>query len=357
MFNEDLKLLSFNFVNEFKKASLGNASSLLFIKNSLPGKKLVKNGEKFQVIVIGGTIFRSAIVLKNEKGIKILSLKEGKIPVFKTKEIFLDFMLSHLEKGIKFLALNFAFPIKPIFIKNKLDGVLLRATKEHGFKGAIGKKIGKIIEDYIFLKTKHKVLISLANDTICLLLSGLVKNNWENLGAVIVGTGFNMAVFLDENTAVNLEAGNFNKFTPSKEGKAIDAKSDKPGVNIFEKEMAGGYLYQHFNLWLDKEKIEFKKIKSTKELNSLAVKNIPQISAKAKELFEYSAYLLASQIAGVMKFKNKDMVFVMTGSLFHKGLNYSDKVKEALSRLAPNYKVSFLYLNNSDILGASMLVA
>ena len=165
-----------------------------------------------------------------------------------------------------------------------------------------------------------------------------------------------MAIFLDDEKSVNLEAGNFNKFEPSEEGAEIDKLSEKPGVNIFEKEISGGYLYQHFNLLVKKRKLNYALINSTKELNDLCLKNIPQISDLAREVMDYSASLFAANLAGILEFKKRDLNFVMQGSVFWKGNNYKEKVVEHLAKIT-SYKANFFHIDNSDIIGATKLIA
>ena len=109
------------------------------------------------------------------------------------------------------------------------------------------------IEQYVEHKYHKKIIASTANDTICLLLSGLIDHPWSKIAGGIVGTGLNFAIFLDEHTSVNIEAANFDKFICSDECKEIDSESAKPGAALFEKETAGAYLYRHFNIILEKK--------------------------------------------------------------------------------------------------------
>ncbi len=357
MDNLKLKQIASNFLDELNRSNLGEETSLSFIKNTTPELKSVKEGETFQAIVVGGTVFKSAVLTKINGELKINSLKTIIAPVFHTKNKFLEFVTEHLEKTTTTLALNFAFPLEPIFENNKLDGLLLFTTKEHNFEGLVGHRVGLAIEKYILSKTKRKISVSLANDTICLLLSGLTVGNYENLAAGIVGTGFNMAVFLSKNTTVNLESGGFNKFEQSEEGRIIDAKSENPGVHTFEKEMSGGYLYKHFNLLLKKNKMHYPPISETKELDALARDHSASVSELAKEVLEYSAQLFACMVVGIMEFKKQDLNFVMQGSLFWKGYNYKETVEETIKKLDSKYRAKFLDIENSDILGAAKLIA
>ena len=157
------------------------------------------------------------------------------------RKIFLNFIEKALRPDITYLALNFAYPMSPVSRDGYLDGNLIMGTKEHSFEGLVGKNIGETIEKYIFDTLKRKIHVAIANDTVCLLLSGLTQYRWNGLVGGIVGTGLNFAIFLDEATIVNLEAANFDKFEQSPEGKLIDQASARPNSALFEKETSGGY--------------------------------------------------------------------------------------------------------------------
>lgn len=195
----------------------------------------------------------------------------------------------------------------------------------------------------------------MANDTVCLILAGLQAGTWENIVGGVVGTGLNFGFFLDKNTVVNLEAGNFNKFPQSESGKYIDEHSLNKGVNTFEKEVAGGYLYQHFNYYVKKNALAAPQLHSSKDLSTIGISD--EIKTLYEALWHHSASLLACEIAGIYQFKQqKELIFVMDGSLFWKGYNYMELVKDYLSQLEVAYNaISFQKIEKSSILGAAHL--
>lgn len=352
-----LKTIQKNFIKELQDASNGKKTSLPFLIHQLPSTPLVKKGEKFQVIGIGGSIYDSALVAKEGDSITILQHEHGHVPKFETAEIFLSFVEKIVRDDISVIALNFAFPMQPIFADGKLDGILLAGSKEHTFNGIIGKSVGEALERHLQKTKKKMYAIALANDIVCLLLSGLSQYPKHSLASGIVGTGINFAFFLDENHAVNLESANFARFPQSKEGKEIDKASVSPCDALFEKETSGAYLYQHFNLLVQKKGINYPKILSTKELNNIVLQNIPTVSALAQELFDYSASLAAAQIAGITEFKNTDLTFIMQGAVFHNAHNYKKTVEKILRELVPQRRISLTSIDQSAILGAAKLVA
>jgi len=350
-----LKTISQNFTRELIDAQKGNKTSLPFIVHQLANHPIVKDGETFQVLKIGGSILQKSLVELRDGNVVTKTFSEEHLPIFTTKDIFLSVIDKHLDPRSQVVAINFAFPMNPIFENGKLDGILARGTKEHAFVGLLNQKIGKTIELYIKSKYDRTIRVSAANDTICLALAGLTKYPAERLSGGIVGTGMNFAVFLDKTHLVNLEAANFNKFPQSEEGKQIDAQSIEKGLSLYEKEVSGGYLYHHLNILFSKNHIKHPAVESTHALDTLARGNIEKVSKLAQDLLEHSASLIACQIAGIANFKKRDMVFVMEGSLFWIGRRYQTMVEQYVGQLT-EHKVLFVEIKDCGILGAAKLV-
>lgn len=342
-----------NFLQELTNSSQGKHTSLPYILNTIPSHPLVAKSEKFQILVIGGTYFCNASCVFENKKVQIISSRTGEQPTFTDEESFLSFVSNQLDEGITVLALNFAYPLNPIFSNNKLDGVLLNGTKENTFNGLVDKQIGQGIEQYCAGKGK-KISVAVANDTICLLLSGLTQFDSDSLAAGVIGTGLNFAFFADKKTAINLESANFDKFELSEEAHIIDQHTTNPGRALFEKEVAGKYLYQHYNLILQKRGVDFSPITTTEQLDTIA-KEEGTHSWLARELFKKSASLVACQIAAILDFQKKDLNFIMEGSLFWQHQNYLSYVQDTVRQLT-QYSASFTAVDNSSVLGAAMLV-
>src|SRR3989344_4179935 len=194
--------------------SLTEKTALPFIKHTLAPNPLVKPGEEFQSLTIGGSICQSDR-MRIDGNVHSLNHKVLEQPAFNTEEEFLSYFESLLDPNVRVVALNFAYPLNPVARNGLLDGILVSGSKENTFTGLVGKPVGETIEQYVKQKLDHVIRVSVANDTICLLLSGLTKYRGDELAAGIVGTGLNFAIFLDEHTAVNLEAANFNQFEQS----------------------------------------------------------------------------------------------------------------------------------------------
>jgi hexokinase len=337
-------------VAELQKATNGEKTSYPFLRNPLPSSGLVKTGDIFQVLVVGGSVCKSALIRKDSDGMTILARSETSQPPFLDSETFFTFLRTKIISHIPIISLNFAYPLTPLSREGRLDGVLVAGMKENTFEGLVGKPIGEMVEREF---PNHRVVV--ANDTICTLLAGLSVYDTEVLACGIVGTGVNFAYFDSAHEAINLEAANFAAFTQSPEGQEIDSLSSRPGSALFEKETGGAYLYQHFNLKVKKLGLNHPGLASTLELKQAMYSPDLQIANLARALMTRSAKLIASQIAGITRFKKRDMVFVMEGSLFWEGDIYRPTVEETLKSLLPTQNVLLVHLTNSPITGAAEL--
>jgi hexokinase len=345
-----------NFVRELQQAQKGKKTSLPFIVHELSATPLAKEGEVFQVIKIGGSILQKSNVFSKNNDIVIKTLEEEHLPVLTSKDVFLSIIDKHISPKTTILAINFAYPLNPVFKRGKLDGILVMGTKEHTFQGLVGEPVGETIERYIKSKYSRDIKVSIANDTICLTLAGLIKHPAGSIAGGIVGTGMNFAVFLDDTHLVNLEAANFDKFPQSSEGKQIDAQSNKRGMALYEKEISGGYLFHHFNIRIAKDQIKHPALTSTHQMDRIARGNIYKATEIARDIFEHSAALIACQVAGITEFKKRDMTFVMEGSLFWVGWHYKQIVEKYVKMLVPDHTVTFEEIKDCGIVGAAKLV-
>lgn len=338
-------------ISDLERAARDEQSSYPYLRNKLPTHNLVKPGDIFQILVLGGTVTKTALVRRDSDGITYLARSESPQPPFYDKDTFFQYLRSKIVNDIPLISLNFAYPLSPILRDNRLDGILVSGMKENTFNGLVGKPIGEMIEREF---PNHKVVV--ANDTICTLLAGLSVYEPDILACGIVGTGVNFAYFENPHEAINLEAANFTHFTQSDEGKEIDRLSSRPGSALFEKETAGAYLYQHFNLKVRNVDPSFPPLTSTLEMKQAMYSPNLQIANLARSLMIRSAKLIATQIAGITRYKKRDMVFVMEGSLFWEGDIYKPTVEETLKALLPSQSVTIVQLQNSPLQGAAQLI-
>lgn len=355
MTHEQLVTIRDNFLSELTLASQGKESSVSFIKHELSPTPLVQQGDVFQVMAVGGSIFKKALVKKQGESLIILESSEIVQPQFPTEESILTFLASQLHPDISVLALNFAYPLSPMQTAGFLDGTLLRGSKENTFQGLIGKKVAETLTQYFLSQFQRTIKIAVANDTICLLLSGLSQKKPLELAAGIVGTGMNMAIFSDEKTAVNLEAGGFSKFELSQAGKNIDENSLHPGEARFEKEISGAYLYKKYAL-IAEERGLTSNVRSTLELDAKAHEQSTPEALLARDVLAESAQMIGAALSAICLYYKRPVTFNMEGSLYWKGYSYKETVTNTVLTLSPEYQANFISIADSIFLGAAHLV-
>lgn len=335
---------------ELQQANRGEASSFPYLRYELPPSNLVKPGDIFQAIIIGGSMFKTALLRRDPEGVTVLTRSEEAQPPFSDAKTFFDYLRPKIVPHIPLISLNFAYPLSPQIREGRLDGILVSGMKEHKFEGMVGNPIGEMIEQAF---PAHKVIV--ANDTVCTLLAGLSVYEADIIACGIVGTGLNFAFFESDHEAINLEAANFTGFPKSEDLPVIDEASARPGTALFEKETAGAYLYQHFNYKLKKHGLTHPPLTSTLELKQTIYSSDPQVAHIARSIMLRSAKLVACQIAGITRFKGRDMYFVMEGSLFWEGDIYRPTVEETLRLLLPSNSPSLVHIADSSIMGAAQL--
>lgn len=348
---QDLKTLRDNFRSELEKASQSNLSSLPFLKNKLPEKELDPIGE-YQVMVMGGTNFSSAIVRRSDSKIDLADIKKESFDLFKSSREILSYIVDRIERDV--VCFNFAFPMSPVLRDNRLDGELITTSKDHEFPELIGKKIGESIEKFALENKNRSVKFSVANDSLCLLMSGTSVASPEDIVGLILGTGFNIGIFFD-NSIVNVEAAEFDKFAQSEAGKYIDENSVNRGEHLFEKEVSGAYLYQHFNFLIEREELNFRPVASTQELYAVAYEGTfdKEASEAARDIFKKSSDMVAAVLAGVSLFKDHEMDVVLQGGLLFD--QYRENLLDTYETLTSK-RLTFYKIKDSSRIGAAYLI-
>ncbi len=340
-----------NFVEELEEASKSQKSSLHYIKHQLPEKPVIESGI-VQAVAIGGTYFEFATVeIENSKQTRILNTKRGILPQLHTATDVEKLFKENFDPDVDAVGINFAFPLDPIRgIKGELDGKIIQPTKEHMVEGLIGVAVGEFLREKVY---KKDIPISVANDTICLVLAG---GNDEQAGLVL-GSGFNICLKVIENGKkgiINLEAGNFSGFTKSKILQKIDSHSEHAGTYLFEKMIGGKYLAQYYNETIKELGVNIPFVVSSEELSHLALESTTQAGHLAGYVLGMSASLISAAIAGTYEFMKLPQLDIITeGSLFWKGWKYQNNVQKDLTKLGvPQGAITFKRVDNSSLKGA-----
>lgn len=349
--SSDYQKIKQNFFEELKNAANNKPSSIPFIKHPLPEKPLITDG-LVQGIVIGGTNYIVATeVIVGGKSKQIIQKQTGILPIMDNADTLKRFLVEHLNLKAQAIGINFGFPLSPaVGPFDELDGILRNGTKEHLFRGVINESIGDIVRAV----AQKSFPVAVANDTICLALSGEGTED----GSLIAGTGFNIGLkYNDGNqpTLVNLEAGNFDKFAPSDILQTIDKESEQPGAQRFEKCISGKYLALYFDRKAAAMGLTLKPLTTSQELSALSQEtNDSKANHLARELLERSAFYVAAALAGIYLFcGEKQLTIIGEGSLLWKGWKYKEHIDQQLTALGiPNDGVIIKHIPDSSIKGA-----
>lgn len=353
-----------SFCKELRLATQEQATSLPFIHNAITTRSHIKTDEIFQVFVIGGTNSEIATLRYNaDKTISIIDYRVyPNMAKFESAAALLKFIDKHVDDITNTIGINFAFGLQPqIGNAGQMDGTMIGGDdKGHTFEDLRRQPVGETIEQYFMRIHNRPVTAAVANDIVCLIASVVDKEiDTSTLVAGIVGTGYNMAFFLDTKTIVNVQAAAFSGFKPTTTGHILDRESSNIGAQLFEKEVAAGELYKHYNILAKQYHLEIDHISSTKELSEIAGANQHNEGDIARALFKRSASLLAAQFAGFYNFKGRPrkLTAIMQGSLFWQGSDYKEVfVQELIELGVPTEAIVFEALERSGIIGITKLL-
>jgi hexokinase len=359
-----------NFVEEVEQAAVGVTNSLVFQKNWLKPFR-IKDSSKAQILSISGANIFSARCLDTlDKD--LIEIKQTDLPMLSNAKMFLDIILDITDADTEVLAISLAFPLEQTIRGKKMDGKLIKATKEHLLIDLIGKEIGKEIEQYFVHKLDRKLDVVVCNNSIALGFIGLALNQsggYKQTAVGIIGSGLNFGFYEGSDLFVNLEAGNFDKFESTHSGDVIDSLSQNYGQQLFEKETSAAYLYKHFNVTIREEGF-LQHVSSTKELSQILAGGVSDSRDYkiASKIFERSASLVATQISGLhqvlinhhnLQFEDP-IQLIVEGELFWNGFKYEEMIADYLDRIYgdvdEDFNIEIKKLENMNLLGASMLL-
>lgn len=308
------------------------------------------------------------------------------------KKKYLDIQASGL-KSVKLdkecpLGYCFSFPAKS---KLNGDAELINWTKEIIISGVEGEDVGEMLLDYIKTHYKKEDLscskVVVVNDTVASLIAGLVKPKVDASIGLIVGTGTNLATFMNyedipklSNLAkkhdlkgsipVNLESGNFTPSYLTEFDDEMDRKLQDHGEQRFEKAVSGAYLGYIFKEVHGDSSFDPKDgAKGISDLLNNARGVRKEYVSTAKDIYDRSAQLVSASLAGLIKLlKMKDSSIktvrvVAEGSLFWGKINnelyYSELTRSTLELLLNelglnDVKVEFDNIENANLIGSAI---
>ena len=266
------------------------------------------------------------------------------------------------------------------------DATLLRWTKGVNIPEMINKPIGESLVNYLNNKAGKKQFTkaNVINDTVASLFAGLTRSDYDAYIGLIVGTGTNMATFINADKItklkgkedfsgllpVNLESGNFDPPHLTDIDAIVDASSGSFGAQRFEKAVSGMYLGEILKAVFPFDEFE-EKFDAQKLTNIMGYPDIhkERYVCVARSIYERSAKLVAASLAGLILVmvshdsSIKKIRLIAEGSLFwsedRKGVNYKDIVLVELHKLLGNFghkgvKVDIDHMDNANLIGSAI---
>lgn len=347
-------------------------------------------GAEGQAVVLdwGGTNYRAAVINFAGGVAKITPKKAGSqdLSATTTKGFALEDLLAKQSEFVNDIELPVKAPIGYCFSypANCLpngDAELIKWTKGIDIKDMIGNPVGKPLLDYLNKTGKAEFTgIKVINDTVASLFAGLTNPNFDAYIGLIVGTGTNMAAFMNADkiskidgdlnwqglTPVNLESGNFNPPHLTEYDDRVDAKSDNKGSQRFEKAVSGMYIGQILREVFPEDGFdENTDGKALTDIINAADQHKKKHVKVAKQIYKRSAKLVAASLAGLIDLliahdkSIKKVRITAEGSLFWSEVtdckNYNKVVKNTLKKLLSEMGHKKIKLNIAQIESANMI--
>ena len=243
------------FIDEMEKGLKGAPSSLMMVPTYVGIDGKVPPGATAAVLDAGGTNFRGGIVsippAIAEKQNRPMPGTKGEVDEETFYAAFADEVRRLAPRAsAKKIGWCFSYPAEAT---RTLDAKLVRWTKNIQAPAIVGQYVGAEL-----LKRLGGGEIAIVNDTVATLLAAKATEGdrtYSSYIGFILGTGTNCA-YVEQNAniakvadldpagsmIVNAESGGFDKMAVSAFDRALDAKSGNPGLQIFEKLIAGAYL-------------------------------------------------------------------------------------------------------------------
>ncbi len=347
---------------------------------------------KALVLDLGGTNYRVATVdfaegkttIRPENGWK-KDLSVMKTPGFTQEQLF-----EEQADPIKEIKIDKPMPIGYCFsypAESMLDGdgKLIRWTKGVNIPSMIDKPVGVPLMNYLNKQIEPNFTgIKVINDTVASLFAGLTRHDYDAYIGLIVGTGTNMATFINADKItkldpaqgisgllpVNLESGNFDPPHLTAIDDVVDASSGSFGAQRFEKAVSGMYLGEILKAVFPFDEFETK-FDAQKLTNIMGYPDIhkEKYVRVARWIYERSAKLVAASLAGLILVmvshddSIKKIRLIAEGSLFwsedRKGVNYKDIVIVELHNLLECFghkdiKVDIDQMDNANLIGSAI---
>lgn len=329
---------------------------------------------------VGGTNLRAARLRVGPGEASILAgptggpLPTGRIAPIDAAAFFGPQAAAVREVGGGALPLGYCFSY-PAAVGPDRDATLLRWTKEVRVEGVVGRPVGALLQDALVAAGAPAQGVAVLNDTVASLMAAATlpeAGDADGLIGLIVGTGTNMATFfgmdrlskmgggqgIPEPMAVNLESGNFSPTCLTETDDRLDAASENPTGQRFEKAVSGVYLGKI--LAAEVPGLEGVAARGAAAVTALrdGAAAPPLVRDLAGALLDRSADLVAAGLAGLARLlvpRGGTLLLQAEGGLFWGALGYAVRVDQTLERLlGPGTTVTIRSTENANLIGAAV---
>jgi hexokinase len=254
------------------------------------------------------------------------------------------------------------------------DAELLRWTKEVRVAGVEGKRVGALLLEHLRAAGLAPGPLFILNDTIATLAAG-ARGGVDPARSVglIVGTGTNLGAYLPVSAltklsatdwpaasmAVNFESG---AFFPPGLGPAdddVDAASEHPGAQRFEKAISGAYIGAVFTAAARRLGLHPHGAPAldSAEVSRLAVEDASSPSGRiARAVLDRAADLVAAALAATSDLLGGgDALYVSAeGTMFVRGAGFKERVASSLTALLGDVRVHVLSSKDANLTGSAL---
>jgi hexokinase len=369
-----------------------NGGELLCLPTYItPSKDGIKNKSAL-VLDLGGTNYRMAVVEFDSTGRPTIHPDNGwkkDLSVMKSEGFTCEDLFREQTDPIASIRIDkpmpigycFSFPAESL---EDGDARLVHWNKGIHIDEMIDCEVGKPLMEYFNRNAGTQFTgIKVINDTVASLFAGAAESGYDSYIGLIVGTGTNMAPFMPAEKIkkleghghkgmlpINLESGNFVPPHRTEYDLAVDAASDTPGLQLFEKAISGYYLGEILKAVFPETEFE-RKFDGERLNNMLNYPDLykPEYVETAEAIYQRSARLVAASIAGlvmVMRRQSPDMrriLLTAEGGLYwsrnSKGTDYNKIVAATLAELLaengmPDVSVEVKCMDNANLIGTAV---
>ncbi len=390
--NEQLKDIAQALAAKIEEGLAADGGELLCLPTFItPAKGGIKS-ESALVLDLGGTNYRVAVVAFGPDGKPVIHPDNGwkkDLSVIKSDGFTCADLFREQADPIESIRIDKPMPIGYCFSYpaescEDGDAELVHWNKGVHIDEMIGKRVGKPLMEYFNDNTGAKFTgIKVINDTVASLFAGAARSGYDSYIGLIVGTGTNMAPFMPAEKVgklkgrgisgmlpINLESGNFVPPHMTEYDAAVDAASDTPGMQRFEKAISGYYLGEILKAVFPDTGFEHKfDAQRLTDLMNYPDIYKPEYVETARAIYQRSARLVAASIAGLVSVMRRQdasirrILLTAEGGLYwsidRNGTNYNDIVNATLSQLLAesgmqDVSVEIIHMNNANLIGTAV---